>query len=424
MKRSIVFFIILALCLGSGMAQTIKHKFLILVENRDTLAYVDESNPANNWTSSLKNFGKNNDIQLIGNNRVMVSFQDGYGSHPVDKGGFCEFDMANKGALVRDCQGITPGGHETSCQRLLNGNTRLFRNNWDAQQPITCYEFDSSAKNIVKQWQWKDGNTNCIGSRMVRQTSEGTYLFGTTNTGAGCVYEGDSTGKAIKRATVPGVGAGNSGSVYKAIKLQNGNYLTSCGFGKKIVEQTSSGSVVRTLDGSQTPSGSSVSIGQYFYGCFQVLENGNIILCNWRGHGSEPDAHGYALVEYDTNGKVVWTWRDAADKWSCHKILVLDSVDTKYMYYDVYGKLTRMTPATEIFSPALKMFQPSTDFPACLMMSGFAAVTLPERATVVTAYNSLGKKIWGSSLTGARSTLRTIPFPATARQPALLRFSK
>jgi len=413
---------------GSSFGQ-IKHKFLVLVENRDTLLYVDEVNPANNWVVSLKPYGKNNDIQLVGNNHVMVSFQNGFGTHPVDKGGFCEFDLANKGKLVRDCLGTTPAGHETSCQRLLNGHTRLFRNNWDSTPtPITCYEFDTSGIAAVKkpdQWQWTDGTVPCIGSRMVRQTVEGTYLFGTTNTDAGYLCEGDTTGKVLNKIKVPGVATGNTGSIYKGIRLQNGNYIVSCGFAKNILELKPDGSVVRTLDGTVTPTGSTVSIGQYFYGCFQILGNGNIVLCNWRGHNDEPDAHGYAMLEYDTNGKVVWYWHDAADKYSCHKVLVLDSVDTRYICYDVYGQLTRIDgSATGAIKPADKA-GPRAALASCqARWDGISPVVVPAGARGFVAYSMLGEKLGKFSVGPGERVLHSIPFSKIGNQIVQIEFIK
>jgi hypothetical protein len=85
-----------------------------------------------------------------------------------------------------------------------------------------------------------------------------------------------------------------------------------------------------------------------FFGGFQILKNGNIVVANWEGHGGGNGGKGFQLIEIDSSlTKVVSYWKqDASLVSSLHGVLVLDSLDTKNMYSDVGGVLTPVIPSS------------------------------------------------------------------------------
>ena len=415
--------IILFIGFSSAFAQ-IKHRFLANVENGDSLIYVDQVTPANSWAINLKPYGKNNDLQLIGLNRVMVTFQ-GQDSDYVGKAGFCIFDLANKGKLLQLDTGLTPYGHETSCQRLPNGHTRLFRNNWTNKAPdpvgVTWYDVDSAGKIVTKVCTWNDSaGTPVVGSRCVRQTTTGTYLFGRTNTPKGYVCEGDSTGKVLHEWAVPGItNSGNSGDIYKAVRLKNGDMLTSTGSSApSILELSPADAVVKRHHCTGTDSTTNLP---QFFGYFEILPNNDIIVCNWRGHTFGDTKTGYALIELDTNNKVVWNWRDPQNLFSIHKVLVLDSLDPQYMYYDVYGVQTKVVTTAGVLAPSRSMGMNRVN-PGFMVMPGTASVVAPADARGFTAYSLTGKVLWRCRMDSPGQSQRIALPRALCSQVMVLRF--
>ena len=55
---------------------------------------------------------------------------------------------------------------------------------------------------------------------------------------------------------------------------------------------------------------------------FDVLENGNVVVANWRGHGYEGD--GPQIIEFDADNRVVWTWAELAKAKYVTNVLVLE----------------------------------------------------------------------------------------------------
>jgi hypothetical protein len=290
----------------------IKHKFIMADEGGAKILLIDQFNPANNW--AITSPGYHRDLQLIGNNRLLVSLET--------DGGYCELDLKN-GAVLKKKTGLVKSGHGVTARRLPNGHTLFIGDNiLTGLSGTTVVEFDSADKVIVRKFSYPKYS----GMRLARRTPAGTFLFGTSTK----VCEGDTTGTVIWEKTVPG-----AGTVYQAVRLANGNTLADNGWGKTLFEINSSGAVLKKYGGATQPGAD--SIVPNFYAGFQVLENKHIIITNWEGHGPGHGGTGIQVMEYDTSGKMVWHWKNAALISSLHHVLVIDSLDTKYLHDDRNG---------------------------------------------------------------------------------------
>jgi hypothetical protein len=69
---------------------------------------------------------------------------------------------------------------------------------------------------------------------------------------------------------------------------------------------------------------------------FQTLKNGHLVVATWTGHGANDSEKGQQVVEFDSNGHVVWTWHDPKLAGSIHGVIILDDLDTKNFYDDTY----------------------------------------------------------------------------------------
>lgn len=295
--------LIMPLVAGSLLrAAEITHRFLAVDESRDQLLHVDQADPAKNWTIKLP--GKHRDIQLVGKQVAMLSSPDGYG----------EYRLTDQ-KLVKQVKGY-PGTQ--AARRLADGRTVLACN----VEGVTLFELGADDK-LIRKVSFKSGAT-----RLVRFTPQGTWLIGSGNQ----VLEGDWTGKA-ERILVPAP----SSWAYQSLRLANGNLLVAGGYNSTIFELDTKGAVVKTLGGKQAPEAK--SLGYHFCAGLQILKNGDIVVCNWTGHGPQDSAKGAQLLQFNPAGQLVWKWHDPQRAGSLIAVIVLDDLDTAVLNDDISSVL-------------------------------------------------------------------------------------
>jgi hypothetical protein len=300
----------------SGFAQLpplMKYKVIVADEGNGKVHYINLTSPTERWSITTAN----RDLQLIGNDRLMVSVGDGYAEYNVKTGAFIKK--------------ITTGGTVQSVFRLTTKSTFIGCDG----SPASILEADTTGKQIRKI------NLAVNASiRIVRPTLAKTFLVG--GKVAGVMNECDSTGTIKWSAQV-------GGEPYMALRLANGNTLISNGYGVQMALVDSKSNVLKAFPTQADKSGSQSQFWTQalpnFFGGFQVLKNGNIVVANWEGHGAGNGGKGFQLIEIDSGlTKVVSYWKqDAALVSSLHGVLVIDSLDTKNMYSDVNGILAPVT---------------------------------------------------------------------------------
>jgi hypothetical protein len=115
--------------------------------------------------------------------------------------------------------------------------------------------------------------------------------------------------------------------------LPNGNLLLSNGYDAALWEIDSDAAIVRTLGGKSRPE--LASLGLYFFGGMQILKNGDIVVSNWTGHGATDSVKGVQLLQFDREGKVVWTWHDPQRAGSIDGVIVLDDLNPRVLNDDI-----------------------------------------------------------------------------------------
>lgn len=302
MHKSFFLFVALGLSVLSLRAAEIRHRFLAKDESRSQLLLVDQFDPAKNWAIKLN--GKGRDLQLVGRNIVLLSAPDGY----------WEYNLADR-KLVKEVKGF-PGA--MSARRQSDGRTILAC----AQKEVAFYEL-SSADQLLRKVVFPVAST-----RVIRQTPQGTFLFGCKTQ----LFEGDLSGKILKTLTLP------EGSwVYQALRQPNGHLLVSGGYNPKLFELDAEGKILNTMGGKESPDAK--TLGYYFFGAMQMLRNGDIVVCNWTGHGANDSSKGTQLLQFDKSGQVVWKWHNPEVAGSIHGVIVLDDLDTAVLNDDVTSVL-------------------------------------------------------------------------------------
>jgi len=302
---------------SAAPAPVIKHKLLLLDESRPQVLYVDETNPANNWSFPLKGthgWG----FQLVGNNRLLVSLKD--------FGGFREYDLATRKTVVNVVNKSRYG--QVSCAvRLPDGGTLISSPRGRDSQFVRFAKADAKGqcKEIAK-WKLPFG-----GVRQIRLTKRGTFLAAD---GGNSVYEcsiadAGGAGKILRKRSVPG-----AKQVYQVSELPNGNLLLGGGYAGFMAELGWEGDILRRW-GNGNPK--STGAGYYYMSQFHVLKNGNIVSATWTGHGANDSRKHQQVVEFAPDGTVVWKWHDPKAAGSIHGVYVMDELDPQKLFDDTTG---------------------------------------------------------------------------------------
>ena len=296
----------LAICLGVANATgaPIKHDFIAIDEGLGNLLRVDENDPARNWRVPIGH-SRPRDLQLIGRGRLLLSHERGY----------CEYELAT-GRRLYD---LATFSNVSSARRLASGDTLIA---YAVEKPpagVFVVELDARSR-VVGQVVYPGNYV-----RLMRATAQGTFLFGMNDK----VREGDGRGHFTWEAAVTGFR-----HAWKALRLPNGNTLASAGYGAFMVELGPEGRAIRTFGrAADVPA----AVHPYFYGMFQLLPNGDVVVANWQGHGSGHGNSGIQLLEYDPRGAIVWQWSDRPIISSVQGVLVLDGLDTAVLHDERRG---------------------------------------------------------------------------------------
>lgn len=283
-------------------------RLLLRDEGKSQLSYIDIAHPEKNWYIPIP---PGRDIQLVGRGRVLIGTGNGYEEREIATGNKL-FELTSFTGTV-------------AARKLRNGNTLLTGFNWQGKKGIVLVEVNSSG--IIQR------TINYIEFdyvRLVRETPAGNLLVTTNNT----VFEGNDAGNIIWRAKVR---SAVDAHAWQALRLANGQTLVSAGFAKNFQFFSADGKMVDSISGP-------AEVNPNFYAGFQILANGNYVVANWQGHGPNFGASGTQLLEYSSEGKLVWKWQqDSAKFSSIQAVIVLDGLDTDLLHIeDKNGKLAKV----------------------------------------------------------------------------------
>ncbi len=311
----IAFTLVTLACLAQAQDETtIKHKFLAVDFWKGKIHFVDQNDPSKNWSEPWG--GGLRDLQLIGNNQLLVSEHNGWKIYDL---------LTRKMISQIKLDGIS--GIST-LRRLPDGRTFIGTNQKiDGKEGVTICELDA-ANNLVRkvtfpQFRWL---------RLMRPTLAGTWLL-TEWDGAVEVTIADNIAddkRVLNQFKLP-----RPRNAYMALRKPDGNTLVAGGYAAGLFEYTPDGKLLRELVAKQ-PEG----MQNHFYAALQIMPNGHVIQANWNGHSDKDYKPGWKLIEFDQDGKVVWTWNEPPEKiGTINGLLVLDGIDTSVYNDDISGLL-------------------------------------------------------------------------------------
>jgi outer membrane protein assembly factor BamB len=144
--------------------------------------------------------------------------------------------------------------------------------------------------------------------RGTRKLANGHYLV--CFKGEHKIVKLDGDGKVLREIPAPG-------DVHEVLALPGGHLLITCGDGHRVVELNDDGKTVWELQENDIP-GNPLRL---MAGC-QVLPNGNIVLCNYLGHGfigKQPQ-----VFEITRDKKLVWSFGDHARFKTINQVQMLE----------------------------------------------------------------------------------------------------
>ena len=245
--------------------------FLFSDNGRDSLFWVS-STGEKTWRCFAKHV---QDLQVLDNGHILFSYH--YGEQ--GKGGACEMDK-NKEIVFR----YEIDGEVHTCQRLKNGNT-LIGDNKNGR----LLEVNVKGK-IVKKIPLRTTNLGHSCMRVARQLDNGNYLV--CQEGDQQVVEYNPRGKPLHTIRT-------AGKCFMAIRLENGHTLVSEGDACTISEYDLQGNPVWRFSGNEYP-----ELKANWFAGLQLLPNGNMLVCNWLGHGHEGE--GIPLFELTRDKRITF----------------------------------------------------------------------------------------------------------------------
>jgi hypothetical protein len=283
---------------------SIRHEFLAIDEGLVQLLHINENDPSKDWIVPIGH-PQARDMQLIGNGRVLIGHHHGWS----------EFEIATGKVLAE----FTGYEGVTAVRRQPNGHTIVAGVDIAGVTGVVILELDATNQEIHRAIYPGDY------VRLIRQTEQGTFLMSCNDR----IREGDREGNYLRECPVDGFY-----HAWKSLRLPNGNLLVSAGYGAFMVELDSAGNIVRKFGGKEeVPE----KVNPFFYAMFQLLENGHIVLANWQGHGEGFGESGVQMLEFATDGKIVWSWSDSSRISSLQGVLVLDGLDVAVLHDERQG---------------------------------------------------------------------------------------
>ena len=187
--------------------------------------------------------------------------------------------------------------------------------NWQGKKGVVLVEVDNTGA-IKKQIAY--GGFNYL--RLVRETPAGTFLVAADDT----LFAGSRAGDILWKIKING--RKDRSHIWQAVGLAEGKTILSTGYDANLQVFDANRKLIDSISGP-------AEVNPDFYAGFQILADGNYVVTNWQGHGPDHGAVGVQLLEYSPAGKLVWSWKQDATKYSSLQgVIVLDGLNTNYMH--------------------------------------------------------------------------------------------
>lgn len=271
-------------------AGTIKHTFVATDESGKQLLYVDEFNPANDWTIPLPG---NRDLQVVDKTTVIVSVPTGFREYALKDG-----SMTKEVTLEGNVSGICSVIRKPDGTTILANKEKIFL-------------LDQEDK-IISEIPMNMGGF----FRLLRMTKSGNFLF-TCN--GNSIREATPDGETVYELNLLTIDP-NCNKPYFAEPMGDDQLLISTGYGSALLVVDKERKLVQKYGGK----GSIPEMQLVFFADAQQLKNGHLAVAHWTGHGRQDSIKAPQALEFDKDGTLVWQWHDPERAGSLHGIEIIE----------------------------------------------------------------------------------------------------
>lgn len=267
------------------------YNFLTIDEGKQALLKAQTNNNKIHWRVDLAQFPIAREMQRLDNDTVLVGYDEGYF--------ICEIETGN---IIHDCR---KWKEVSSARRLSDGTTLITGQDLNGLEGVSLLTLDSK-DNVIKK-QSRPGD-------YVRLMSPGpgdSYLFCTNDH----IIQTDYDLKDIRRFESEGFL-----HAWKSRVMPDDTILISAGYGAFMARFSLDGTVLQTFGRTEeVPS----EVEPFFYGSFDIAENGNILVANWQDHGPDNGHKGRQLLCFTAQGEFIEYWSYPDDISSFQGLLLL-----------------------------------------------------------------------------------------------------
>ena len=285
-----------------------KRRMLVRDEGDPHLVLLDFGNPTPVVWKNATDGAWGRGIQLIGNNQVLGSRNDGYSV----------FDLTT-GQVMKT---VDTFPNTTSAYRMANGETMLTHGGPTPGMP--------SGRSVTLSFL---GRTDEVSHtitypgfgyvRMPRPTRNNTFLVPSDTK----LFEGDASGNVLWTAT-----SAAWDHIWEPLLMSDGNVLLATFFGASLdVVDRDTHMVTKRYGTKAMPMAATFQPNEFAE--FQILPNGNLITSNWKATGWGTGLNGIQVIEFNPAGDVVWFYKEDPMVFAAIQgVMVIDGMDPKFLH--------------------------------------------------------------------------------------------
>ena len=254
-------------------AKSSSRYLLVGGSGNNKVSIIDKKNLQELWSYSLEEGTECNSVDVTASGEILIAYRSG--AKLVDP---------ENNTVIWDMK--APGKNELSAASVLPDGGFLLA--WSGH-PAEIMELDANGK-IQRKTVVDTEIEHLHGQfRQIIKSRKGNYLVPLM--GKGILVEINSKGEILSTVKT-------GGNPFSALELKDGTIIVPCG-DAHCIKWYNKGNEIQSLKGKDIS-----GISLQFVAEVAICGNGNLLVCNWLGHGS--DKNQPLVVEFDAYNRPVW----------------------------------------------------------------------------------------------------------------------
>lgn len=275
MKTAILYGLLCFICFPAVLRAEQPARYLLVGgSGNDKVSLIDKKNYKELWSYSIGSDMECNSLDITPAGDVLIAYRSG-----------AKLVNPENNTVIWDVK--APGNNELSTASVLPDGGFLLA--WSGS-PASILELDVNGK-VRKEVTFDTGIEHLHGQfRQVVKSRKGNYLVPLM--GKGTLIEINDKGEVLSSIKT-------GGNPFSAVELKDGTIIVPCG-DAHCIKWYNKGNEINKLEGQDIP-----GISLQFVAGITTCRNGNLLICNWLGHGTDKTQP--LIIETGPDGKLVWT---------------------------------------------------------------------------------------------------------------------